>query len=375
MSFICRGKLAIVLKDVTKKSVSRGKKQTQVSSKKTNIKKPATKSKKKSVIPKKGAGKSEPKEPKKAKVKTVNMETVPKSSTETDIHHDSNDFSTKESEGTVNMETAPESSTETDIHHNSNDLSTKKSEGTVNMETAPESSTETDIHHDSNDFSTKKSEGTVNMETAPESSTETDIRHNSNDLSAKESEGTVNMQTAPESSTETDIHNNSNDLSTKESSVEKEVNSGAVSRPTQTKKKTLVKMVDLGQNSDCSESESESKSESESGTIIEHKISLQQEIKEPKLSKTLVNYTESSDTSDDCPQNVERDLKTDSPNFKDPLIGGKLPPDAQPSSDCEEQDDISSQMEKLEGKSAKKKKMRTYSPVMKITGQFPLWMR
>ena len=113
-------------------------------------------------------------------------------------------------------------------------------------------------------------------------------------------------------------------------------------------------MVDLGQNLDCSESESESKSEGESGTIIEHKISLQQEIKEPKISKMLVNYTESSDTSDDCAKNVEHDLKTDSP--KDPLIGGKLPPDAQPSSDCEEQDDISSQMEKLEGKSAKKKK-------------------
>ena len=111
-------------------------------------------------------------------------------------------------------------------------------------------------------------------------------------------------------------------------------------------------------------------------TIIEHKISLQQEIQEPKLSKTLVNYTESSDTSDDCPQNVEHDLKTDSLNFKDPLISGKLPQDAQPSSDCEKQDGISSQMKKLEGNSAKKKKMRrTYSPVMKKMGQFPLWMR
>ena len=49
------------------------------------------------------------------------------------------------------MQTAPESSTETDIHHNSNDLSTKESEGTVNMQTAPESSTETDIHNHSND--------------------------------------------------------------------------------------------------------------------------------------------------------------------------------------------------------------------------------
>ena len=64
----------------------------------------------------------------------------------------------------------------------------------------------------------------------------------------------------------------------------------------------MVKMVDLGLNSDCSKSKSESKSEGESGTIIEHKISLQQEIKEPEISKTLLNYTESSDTSDDCPK-------------------------------------------------------------------------
>ena len=284
------------------------------------------------------------------------MQTAPESSTETDIRHDSNDLSTKESEGTVNMQTAPESSTETDIPHDSNDFSTKESEGTVNMQTAPESSTETDIHHDSNDLSTKESEGTVSMETAPESSTETDVHHDSNDLSTKESEGTVNMETAPESSTETDIPHDSNDLSTKESSGEKELNSGVVNGPTQTKKKTLVKMVDLGPNSDCSEYESESKSEVESRTMIEHRISLQQEIKEPEISKTLVNYTESSDTSDNCPKNVEHDLNTDSPNSKDPLIGGKLPPDAQPSSDCEEQDDISSQMEKLEGKLAEKKK-------------------
>ena len=299
MSFICRGKLTIVLKDVTKKSVSRGKKQTnekkqtQVSSKKPNIKKPATKSKKKTVIPKKGPGKGKPKEPKKVKVKTVNMETAPKSSTETDIPHNSNDLSTKESERTVNMQTAPESSTETEIRPNSNDLNTKESEGTVNMQTAPESSTETDIHNDSNDLSTKESSGKKGK---------------------------------------------------------KEVNSGVVNGPNQTKKKTLVKMVDLGPNSDCSESKFESKSEGETGTIIEHKISLQQEIKEPKISKTLVNYTESSDTSDDCPKNVECDLNTDLRNSKDPLIGGKLPPDAQSSSDCDEQDDISSQMEKLEGK-------------------------
>ena len=68
-------------------------------------------------------------------------------------------------------------------------------------------------------------------------------------------------------------------------------------------------MVDLGPNLDCSESESESKSEGESGTNTEHKISLHQEIKEPQISKKLINYTESSDTSDECPKNVEHDLK------------------------------------------------------------------
>ena len=105
MVFICRGKLTIILKDVTKRSVSRGKKQTndkkqtQVSSKKLNIKKPATKSKKKTVIPKKGPGKSKPKEPKKVKVKTVNMETAPESSTETDICHDSNDLALRNLKG------------------------------------------------------------------------------------------------------------------------------------------------------------------------------------------------------------------------------------------------------------------------------------
>ena len=63
------------------------------------------------------------------------------------------------------METAPESSTETDICHNSNDLSTKESEGTVNVQTVLESSTEADMAHASNDLSTKESEGTVNMQT------------------------------------------------------------------------------------------------------------------------------------------------------------------------------------------------------------------
>ena len=55
---------------------------------------------------------------------------------------------------------------------------------------------------------------------------------------------------------------------------------------------------------------------------------------------------------------VDHDFTTDTPNVKDPLIGGNLPSDAQPSSDYEEQDaiSISSKREKLEGKSAEKKK-------------------
>ena len=130
-------------------------------------------------------------------------------------------------------------------------------------------------------------------------------------------------------------------------------------------------MVDLGQNSDCSESESESKSEGESGTIIEHKISLQQEIKEPEISKTLVNYTESSDTSDDCPKNVEHDLKTDSPNSKDPLM-------QMPNHLLIVRNKVIYPLRWKNWKEnwQKRKKMRrTYSPAMKITGQFPLWMR
>ena len=75
MPFICRGKLTILLKDVTKKSVSRGKKQTnekkqtQVSSKKLNIKKPATKSKKKTVLSKRVQEKVIPKTLKKQRLK------------------------------------------------------------------------------------------------------------------------------------------------------------------------------------------------------------------------------------------------------------------------------------------------------------------
>ena len=80
-----------------------------------------------------------------------------------------------------------------------------------------------------------------------------------------------------------------------------------------------------------------------------------------------MDYTESSeledDTSDSCQKNVDCDFNTDMPNVKDPMIGCKLPADAQPSSDYEEQDDIpiSSKREMLEGKSAEKKKNEFFS--------------
>ena len=86
-------------------------------------------------------------------------------------------------------------------------------------------------------------------------------------------------------------------------------------------------------------------------------------------SGKMVDYTESSEFEDDasssCQKIVDLDFTTDTPIVKDPLIGGNLPADAQPSSDYEEQDDISisSKREKLEGKSAEKKKM-SYSPAM-----------
>ena len=78
-------------------------------------------------------------------------------------------------------------------------------------------------------------------------------------------------------------------------------------------------------------------------------------------SGKIVDYTESSELEDDisssCEKIVDHDFNTDMTNVKDPLIGGKLPADAQQSSDYEEQDDIpiSSKREKLEGKSAEKK--------------------
>ena len=79
-------------------------------------------------------------------------------------------------------------------------------------------------------------------------------------------------------------------------------------------------------------------------------------------SGKMVDYTDTSefeeDTSSSCQKIVDCDFTTDTPKVKDPLIGGNLPADAQPSSDYEEQDDISisSKREKLEGKSAEKKK-------------------
>ena len=79
-------------------------------------------------------------------------------------------------------------------------------------------------------------------------------------------------------------------------------------------------------------------------------------------SGKMVDYTESSefedDTSSSCQKIVDHDFTTDTTNVKDPLIGGNLPADAQPSFDYEEQYDISisSKREKLEGKSAEKKK-------------------
>ena len=74
-----------------------------------------------------------------------------------------------------------------------------------------------------------------------------------------------------------------------------------------------------------------------------------------------MDYTESSELEDNtgssCQKIVDCDFNTDMLNVKDPLIGGKLPADAQQSSDYEEQDNIpiSSKREKLEGKSAEKK--------------------
>ena len=106
MSFFSRRKLKIILKDVAKKSAptrkKSGKKQTPGGSKKESTKKTVTKSKMKAVIPKICQEKTLPKEPKKAKVKTVNssapsdMEIETETSAETEICNGSIDLSTKE---------------------------------------------------------------------------------------------------------------------------------------------------------------------------------------------------------------------------------------------------------------------------------------
>ena len=106
MSFFSRGKLNIVLKDVAKKSAPTSKKsekkQTPRGSSKESTKKTVMKSKMKAVIPKICQEKTLPKEPKKAKVKMVNlstpsdMEMETEASAETEIHNDSIDLSTKE---------------------------------------------------------------------------------------------------------------------------------------------------------------------------------------------------------------------------------------------------------------------------------------
>ena len=89
----------------------------------------------------------------------------------------------------------------------------------------------------------------------------------------------------------------------------------------------------------------------------------------------IVDYTESSeledDTSSSCEKIVDHDFNTDTPNVKDPLLSGKLPTDAQQSSDYEEQDDIpiSSKREMLEESQQKRKQMRSYSPAMMKTNQ------
>ena len=71
-------------------------------------------------------------------------------------------------------------------------------------------------------------------------------------------------------------------------------------------------------------------------------------------SEKIVDYTESSkfedDTSSSCQKIVDRDFNTDTPNVKDPLISGNLPGNAQPSSDYQEQDDISISLKREKGK-------------------------
>ena len=117
------------------------------------------------------------------------------------------------------------------------------------------------------------------------------------------------IETAAESSVETEVCNDSIDLSTKKyfSDGKKEVNGGVAkqnkdsnlsNQPEKTKdfctegekkinghlqmhsnKKKLVKIINMGQNSDCSELESKSEDESQPKTNIKPKVSVQGEIK------------------------------------------------------------------------------------------------
>ena len=119
---------------------------------------------------------------------------------------------------------------------------------------------------------TVNSSAPSDMETEKETSAETEICNDSIDLSIKESlsEGKKEVNTGVEK------QNDDSDLN-KQPEKTKE---GEKNGPNQTcsNKKTLVKMVDLGPNSDCSESESKSKDKSQ--TNIQTKVSVQGEIKE-----------------------------------------------------------------------------------------------
>ena len=115
------------------------------------------------------------------------------------------------------------------------------------------------------------------MEIEIETSAETEIRNDSIDLSTKEyfSEGEKEVNGAIEKQS-----NHSDSIKepkkTKDSCFNREQKKGHI-KPC-SKKEILVKMEDLGPDSDCGESESQT--DSETGNNIETKVSLQGEIKE-----------------------------------------------------------------------------------------------
>ena len=116
------------------------------------------------------------------------------------------------------------------------------------------------------------------METETETSAE--ICHDSIDLRTKESfsEGEKELNGGVEKQND-DSDLNKQPEKTKDSCSEGE-NKINGHLQTCSMKKTLVKMVDLGANLDCSELEAKSKDESQTGTNIEPKVSVQGEIKE-----------------------------------------------------------------------------------------------